>query len=177
MSKLDEHVCLFDPAIRWGGPLDDATDRDTWPIERDPKKLVLHEGKKAVVFHTAKLTFAQHAWCKEAQGETEVCGRAFRVGVRRVDKADGTPWTPIGIESKDYFAMKPDELNAFENCVIEEIGALVMQGSALPFGLRASYMVRPSSLHVWDANDRALRCAALNAERSILKQRRADPTP
>ena len=84
---------------------------------------------------------------------------------------------PAGVDEKGFFAMKSDELGAFENVVIEEIGALILQSAKLPFGLRASFMLRPSSLHVSDANARALRCAELNAERATQRQQRAAHTP
>lgn len=175
-NELDQHVCLFDPAIKWGDGTTDATDRDTWPVERDIKKLVLHDGMSATVFHAAKLTFPQNAWCKEVS-EVEACGRAFRVGVRRVVDSEGKPWMPASIDDKDYFAMKASELERFENVVIEEIGALILQAAKLPFGLKPSFMLRPSSLHVSDANARALRCAELNAMRSIQRQQKLVPTP
>ena len=176
MTTLDEHVCLFDPAIKWGDGTTDATDRDTWPVERDHKKLILKDGQKATVFFATKLDYAQNAWCKEVS-EVEACGRAFRVAIRRVVRADGSTWMPAGVDEKGFFAMKSDELGAFENVVIEEIGALILQSAKLPFGLRASFMLRPSSLHVSDANARALRCAELNAERATQRQQKHDPTP
>ena len=176
-NELDQHVCLFDPAIKWGdASVEDATDRDTWPVERDIKKLVLRDGQKATVFHATKLTFAQNAWCKEVS-EVEACGRAFRVAVRKVTRPEGAPWMPANVDEKDYFAMKASELEDFENVVIEEIGALILQAAKLPFGLKASFMLRPSSLHVSAANDRALRCAELNQARATLKQASRAPTP
>ena len=177
-TSLDQHVCLFDPAIRWGDTTmeDDVTDRDTWPVERDLKKLHLHEGKRATVFHCAKLDFPQVAFCKDAP-EVEACGRAFRAGVRRVVRPNGETWMPAGVEDRGYSAMSFAEAGEFENDIIEEIGALILQSGRLPFGLSRSYMVRPSSLHASAASARALRCAELNAERSILRQQSRDRTP
>lgn len=177
-NELDQHVCLFDPAIKWGDTTKDdgVTDRDTWPVERDPKKLHLHEGKRANVFHCIKLDFSQVAFCKEAP-EVEACGRAFRTGVRRVVRSDGTTWLPAGVDERGFSMMSAAEMNEFETVVIEEIGALILQSGRLPFGLKGSFMLRPSSLHVSAANDRARLCVELNAERSTLRQRRADPTP
>ena len=177
-SELDQHVCLFDPAIKWGdASVEDATDRDTWPVERDIKKLVLRDGQKATVFFATKLDPEQNAWVKEPPGEVESCNRAFRIAVRRVARSDGSSWQPASVDERGYFAMSKDELATFENVVIEEIGALIIQSARLPFGLKGSYMLRPSSLHVSGASDRARLCVELNAERSTLRQRRAAPTP
>ena len=176
-AKLDQHVCLFDPAIKWGDGTDDATDRDTWGTSRDPAGLVLHEGKRAMVFHCVKLDWARYEWCRGAIEETAVCGRAFRAGVRRVDMPDGSTFLPLGVDEKDFWAMKSDELERFANVVIEEIGALIVQSGKLPFGLRGSYMLRPSSLHVSVANERALRCADVNQARATLRQQKRDLTP
>ena len=177
-TSLDEHVCLFDPAIKWGDAtkLDGVTDRDTWAVERDPKRLFLRDGMKANTFHSVKLDFTQVAWCKEAP-EVEACGRAFRVGVRRVVRSDGSTWQPAGVDEKGHFSMTIAEMNEFETVIIEEIGALILQSGRLPFGLSRSFMVRPSSLHVSAASERALRCVELNQEHAILRQQKADLTP
>lgn len=178
-NELDQHVCYFDPAIKWGdaSTFDGVTDREVWPVERDPKKLHLHEGKRATVFYAVKLDPDQNAWVKEPPGEVESCNRAFRIGVRRVVRSDGTTWQPASVDEKGYFAMSKDELAVFENVVIEEIGALIIQSARLPFDLRASYMLRPSSLHVPVANSRALQCAELNQARATLRQASRVPTP
>jgi hypothetical protein len=178
MSKMDQHVCLFDPAIRWGDTTkdDNVTDRDTWPVERDPKRLHLHEGKRAMIFHCIKLDFPQVAFCKEAP-EVEACGRAFRTGVRRVTRPDGTTWLPAGVEERGYSMMSLAEMSEFETVIIEEIGALILQSGRLPFDLKGSYMLRPSSLHVSGATERALRCVELNQARAILRQQSRVPTP
>lgn len=170
MTKLDTHVCLFDPAIKWG---DDATNRDTWPHTREPEKLVLKDGAKAMVFHTLKLGWPQYEWVTDAASEVGICGRAFRVGVRRVTMPSGESWAPVGVDEKGFFAMSPEEMERFENEVIVEIGALIVQSSKLPFGLKGSYKRRPSSQHVMDAHDLNLRCAELN--RAIATKTRREP--
>ena len=151
--SLDEHIRLYDPAIDWS---DGATPIE-WAVSRDPRALRLRAGKTPIVFHCARLSRRVYAWITESPSESERLFRAFRAGVRRVQRPDGA-WTPQGADALGYVAMTDDEADVYGIADQQEIGGLIIERSLLPFDCAGGYTLRPSSLLV--------RAAALRASLS-----------
>jgi hypothetical protein len=87
---------------------------------------------------------------EKADHEVVARDRAFALGVRRIDREDGTSWTPPGVDRPGYFGIPEAELDAFDYADIQEIGGVVLTRSRVPFGSSVSYPVPPSSLAVLD---------------------------
>ena len=161
--SLDEHIRLYDPAIDWS---DGATPLD-WLTTRDPKRLVCRTGKQPVRFSCVRLTRRAYQWATEAAGDAERLYRAFRAGVRRVHRADGT-WQPQGCDDASFVAMTEAEADTYGIADHQEIGGLILERSLLPTDCEGGYTVRPTSLLVRGAALRASLSAAQNREQPAM---------
>jgi hypothetical protein len=147
-----EAIRIYDPAIE---PFDPATERGTRIADyaewRDPKMLALWPGKRPVTFFFRRLTRAERRLVEASAGDFEKHEQAFRYGIRRVVRADGSAWTPERIGHPTYFGMTEEELDVWDPTDIDEIGGVVLTRSRVPFDFAPRYRLRPSSLCVWEA--------------------------
>lgn len=141
---------IYDPAIRlWNGR--DGVRLEEWLKDgREVEKLQLRPGARLRVYHFERLTRSQMLFVEKADHEVTARDRAFALGVRRIDREDGTTWEPAGVHAQGYFGISEAELDAMEFPDIQEIGGAVLARSRVPFGCAVTYPVPPSSLAVLD---------------------------
>lgn len=146
---MDVFIRLYDPAIDWTP--ETGTPADTWPVTRDSSVIVLKPGRTPIRYHAVRLSRRAYSWAMAGGDDVERCFRAFRAGVRRVDRPEG-PWTPAGTDGRDFLAMteaEADEIGGLADH--QEIGGLVLERAILPTDCAGGYSVRPSSRLVWAA--------------------------
>lgn len=141
---------IYDPAIRlWDGR--SGVRLESWLREgREVEKLELRPGARLRVYHFERLTRPQMLFVEKADHDVTARDRAFALGVRRIDREDGTTWEPSGVNGQGFFGISEAELDAMEFPDIQEIGGVVLARSRVPFGCEVSYPVPPSSLAVLD---------------------------
>lgn len=142
MEKSFPVVRLFDRAVRWSdGKKDGCTDARAYGETRDFDLIVLEPGKRAMVFHTKRLLRSQ---MRDVEGlGTEPVKRevAFAYGVESVEMPDGRVIRPKG----DRWTSEEMDAEGFDFPTVEDIGAIVVQRSRLPFGWPGSFVAPPSS--------------------------------
>lgn len=147
-----EAVRIYDPAIE---PFDPATGKGTrigdyceW---RDPAMLAIRPGMTPIRFVFRRLTRGERRTVEAGSGDFMQHELAFRFGIRRIVRADGSVWTPERLDRPDYSGMTEAEIDTWDATDLDEIGAVVLTRSRVPFDFAPRYRLRPSSLSVWEA--------------------------
>lgn len=135
-------VRIFDRAIRWSnGKKDGHTDVQRYGETRDPSLLVEIPGMRPVTFHTRRLTRSQ---MRDLEGlSTEPLKRevAFAYGVTAIDRADQRTVRPTG----DRWTSEEMDAEGLDFASVEDVGAVILQRSRLPFDWPAYFVAPPSS--------------------------------
>jgi hypothetical protein len=135
-------VVPWDPAVLWPHDPDEAS--KAWKAYNNGRAfetLAFKEGSKPTVFTTRRLRSSEMVDV-DSHGTDEMRWRvAFMVGVvdvltpegERVRPASGSRWTS-------------DEIETFGYAAHNDIGKVIATRSRLPLGLRANYVLPPSSV-------------------------------
>jgi len=150
-----EVIRIYDPAIDARASSQGVL---KFSVDRDPKHLTFHPGKKPVKFKARRFNHHEFlTWVDLANTENEKFIRSFQVCVDSVVDwpSEGKSWMPAARSPGQSTILSPDEIGVFHITDLIEVGAVCYQRSMLPLDYAPRFVLPHTSARVWAAKEQA----------------------